>query len=317
MNDQQPVENNEIPNTFGESSNQQPATSYLRKIIDLFLYSNIYIAAAAVTLTWQTQLILFGEFEFDALSVLVFFATMFIYASHRLIGLFSVKKFLKEGRFLIINRYKTHIWIYTGIALIGLTYAFFQVSFRIQLALVIPGLVSLGYVIPFLGFRQNRKLRLRDLNWIKIFLIAVVWGYVTVILPIIETRAVSWSDLLIFIERTVFIFMITLPFDIRDLRVDQYNNVKTIPAVYGIPTTMKLVVGSFIFLLLLTSVNYLLVPESPIYFAAFGLWLSLISTYIFIRISINKSDDYYFTGLLDGTMWIQFVCVWFFHVLPS
>ncbi|MGB1121163.1 MAG: hypothetical protein ACPG3Z_04145, partial [Saprospiraceae bacterium] len=263
------------------------------------------------------QLILFGEFELDTLSVLVFFATMFIYASHRLVGLFSVKKFLKEGRFHIINTYKNHIWIYTGIAVIGLIYAFFQVSFRVQLALVLPGLISLGYVIPFLGFKKNRKLRLRDLNWIKIFLIAIVWAYVTVILPIIEIRSVSWFDVLIFVERAVFIFMITLPFDIRDLKVDQYNNVKTIPAVYGIPFTMKLVFASLIFLLILASANYLFVPDSPIYFAAFGLWLSLISTYIFIRISIDKTDDYYFTGLLDGTMWLQFVCVWAFYVLLS
>lgn len=298
-------------------NNQQSATILIRKIIDLFLYSNVYIAVAAVALTAQTQLILFGEFELDTLSVLVFFATMFIYASHRLVGLFSVKKFLKEGRFHIINTYKNHIWIYTGIAVIGLIYAFFQVSFRVQLALVLPGLISLGYVIPFLGFKKNRKLRLRDLNWIKIFLIAIVWAYVTVILPIIEIRSVSWFDVLIFVERAVFIFMITLPFDIRDLKVDQYNNVKTIPAVYGIPFTMKLVFASLIFLLILASANYLFVPDSPIYFAAFGLWLSLISTYIFIRISIDKTDDYYFTGLLDGTMWLQFVCVWAFYVLLS
>ena len=120
---------------------------YIRKIIDLLFYSNIYIAIAAVAMTWQTQLILFGDFQIDKLSILVFFATMFIYASHRLVGLFSVKHFLEEGRFKVINTYKNHIWIYTGIAFMGLIYAFFQVNFRLQLALVVPGLISLGYVI--------------------------------------------------------------------------------------------------------------------------------------------------------------------------
>lgn len=286
---------------------------YLRKIIDLLFYSNVYIAAAAVALTWQTQLILFGQFQLDALAVLVFFATMFIYASHRLVGLFSVKEFLEEGRFQIINTYKNHIWVYTGIALIGLIYAFFQVNFRLQMALVVPGLISLGYVLPFLGFKKGKKgLRLRDLNWIKIFLIAVVWGYVTVILPILEVRAVEWADLLILLERIVFIFMITLPFDIRDLKVDEYNHVKTIPAVYGIPKTMQLVLFSFLFLMVLVILNYVIIPPKPLYFAVYGLSLSLISTYIFIKISIDKTDDYYFTGLLDGTMWLQFVCVWLF-----
>ncbi|MFT5833223.1 MAG: hypothetical protein ACI97N_000850 [Cognaticolwellia sp.] len=286
---------------------------YIRKIIDLLFYSNIYIAIAAVAMTWQTQLILFGDFQIDKLSILVFFATMFIYASHRLVGLFSVKHFLEEGRFKVINTYKNHIWIYTGIAFMGLIYAFFQVNFRLQLALVVPGLISLGYVIPFLGIKKGKKkLRLRDLNWIKIFLIAVVWGYVTVILPVLEVRSISWSDLLILLERIIFIFMITLPFDIRDLKVDLFNKVKTIPAVYGIPKTMKLVLLSFIFLMILVTINYVLIPPIPKYFALYGLWLSLISTYIFIKISIYKIDDYYFTGLLDGTMWIQFICVWIF-----
>jgi 4-hydroxybenzoate polyprenyltransferase len=286
---------------------------YLRKIIDLLFYSNVYIAAGAVAMTWQTQLILFGKFQFDSLAVLVFFATMFIYASHRLVGLFSVKEFLSEGRFKVINTYKNHIWIYTGIALIGLAYAFFQVNLRLQMALVVPGLISVGYVIPFLGrTKEKRGLRLRDLNWIKIFLIAIVWSYVTVILPILEVRGVEWADLLILLERMIFIFMITLPFDIRDLKVDEFNKVKTIPAVYGIPKTMQLVLFSFLFLMILVILNYVIIPPKPLYFAFFGLWLSLISTYIFIRISINKTDDYYFTGLLDGTMWFQFVCVWMF-----
>jgi 4-hydroxybenzoate polyprenyltransferase len=285
---------------------------YLRKFIDLIFYSNLYIAIGAVALTLQTQLILFGAFELNEVVVLVFFATMLIYALHRLVGLYSVKEFLEEGRFYVINTHKSHIWVYAVIAFLGLVYSFFQVNFTIQMALVIPGLISFGYVLPFLGIGKKRKLRLRDLNWIKIFLIAVVWAYVTVILPILDIRAVNWSDLLIFIERALFIFMITLPFDIRDLKVDKFNNVKTIPAVYGIPTTMKLVLISFILLIIIIGFNYLILPNEPIYFAFHGLLLSLISTYIFIRISIDKSDDYYFTGLLDGTMWIQFLLVWLF-----
>lgn len=286
---------------------------YLRKIIDLIFYSNIYIAAAAVALTWQTQLILFGDFQLDTLAVLVFFATMFIYASHRLVGLFSVKEFLEEGRFYVINSYKNHIWVYAGIAFIGFVYAFFEVNFRLQMALIVPGLISVGYVIPFLGIKKGKKgLRLRDLNWIKIFLIAVVWGYVTVILPILEVRAVRGSDLLILLERMIFVFMIALPFDIRDLKVDKFNGVKTIPSVYGVAKTMQLVLFSFLFLMVLVILNYVIIPIKPLYFAVYGLWLSFILTYIFIRISIDKTDDYYFTGLLDGTMWLQFLCVLMF-----
>jgi len=118
--------------------------------------------------------------------------------------------------------------------------------------LVIPAILSLGYVLPFV--KGNK--RLRDFDYIKIFLVAIVWGVITVLMPILErTTDLTLSHLLILLERMLFIFAITLPFDIRDLKIDAHIDVKTIPSIIGIGKTKKLALFCLIIVVLLAGMN--------------------------------------------------------------
>lgn len=173
-------------------------------------------------------------------------------------------------------------------------------NLKTQLALVLPALLSLGYVIPFLG---KRKLRLRDVNFIKIFLIAVVWAYVTVLLPLLELN-IALDDFAIgmLVERALFIFVITLPFDLRDWEIDQRNGVQTIPAVIGVANTVRL---AFIVLIVWWLLCWFLYTN-PILIA---LGLSGLSTAFFVAIAPKQRHDYFFTALMDGTMILQYALI--------
>ncbi len=275
--------------------------------INLILYSNFFIALCAVALTFQTQLIEFNTLKLDNSIGLAFFATLLIYALHRLVALQKVQKFTNEGRYLVINSYKSHIWIYALLGLLGSIYFFFQMSWNVQFSLVIPGLISLAYVLPVIG--KQKKLRLRDLDGIKIFLVAGVWAYVTVILPILEYTTLGWQHFLLFQERAFFIFAITLPFDIRDLKIDKDINTRTIPALIGTPKTLQLVLCILLGAWLLASLNYWLFGVyDEIGLIALG--ISISSTYIFVKIATRQEHDYYYTGLIDGTMILQFLLFW-------
>jgi 4-hydroxybenzoate polyprenyltransferase len=267
----------------------------LKKVLDLILYSNFYIACCAVAMTLQTQLLLFGTIEYTPVIGLIFFATLMIYAVHRIVGLFRLTDFIEEGRYYIINKFKSHIWLYAGIGLIGSFYCFFQLQRTAQFSLVIPAFLSLGYIFPVFG---KKNLRLRDFNGVKIFLVAIVWAYVSVILPTLEGDALGMATVLMFLERALFIFAITLPFDIRDLKVDAYNEVKTIPATLGVKRTQWL---SIILLGLMLLMAFFLYEWNII----LGLFLSVVLTAFFIKISPKQTNDYFFTGLMDGTMIIQ------------
>jgi len=170
--------------------------------------------------------------------------------------------------------------------------------------LVIPSILSLGYVLPFV--KGNK--RLRDFDYIKIFLVAIVWGVITVLMPILErTTDLTLSHFLILSERMFFIFAITLPFDIRDLKIDAHIAVKTIPSMIGIKKTKKLALFSLVLVMVFAGMNVYLGTYQLVHFVA--IMISCFSTLLFVNYSDKTDADYFFTGLMDGTMILQFLLV--------
>ncbi|MFT4664419.1 MAG: 4-hydroxybenzoate polyprenyltransferase [Polaribacter sp.] len=255
---------------------------------------------------WQTQFILSDKIEFTYLTGLVFLATLFLYAAHRIVGISRLKDFFDVDRYNVIASFKWHIFLYAAVAGVGCLYCFLYLDRALQWALILPGLFSLAYVIPFLG---NKK-RLRDVNHVKIYLIAIVWAFVTVVLPALELKqATTLPVLLMFIERVFFIFIITLPFDIRDLKVDAFSEVKTLPAQLGLEKTLKLGYSCAAVFLLLVLVNLGIGTYSI--GQVVGLFISGISTTWLLSKSSPDRHDYFYSGLMDGTMVFQFLLVYF------
>ncbi|MEM9991436.1 MAG: hypothetical protein AAF738_06695, partial [Bacteroidota bacterium] len=171
-----------------------------------------------------------------------------------------------------------------------------------QVTLVLPTLLSLAYVLPLLTSSR----RLRDLHFIKIFLVATIWASVTVLLPALEMGKLMLSSnkiFLIFLERAFFIFAITLPFDIRDLKIDAHTAVKTIPSEIGVKRTKQLAYLALCLAFITAYFNFQLYTYTLSGWLAIG--ISIFSTGIFVRYSEFAKHDYYFTGILDGTMIIQ------------
>jgi hypothetical protein len=274
--------------------------AFFKRFIDLVLYSNFFIAVCAVAMTLQTQFLLQGFIELSPIVVLIFCATLAVYALHRLIGLAKAKDFLGEGRYFIANKFKSHILVYAIIGMLVGVYYIFQISALLQIAIILPAFFSLGYVLPVFG--KEKKMRLRDYSGLKIFLIAVIWAYVTVLLPALEIGVCNAQVGWMLLERGLFIFAMALPFDIRDLKIDGHNTVQTIPAWIGIPKTIQLagcLLGLFALIAFFT--------YSIMVFLA--LLMSAISTFYLIYLSPKQGHDYFFAALMDGTMIIQFVLV--------
>lgn len=261
-------------------------------------------------MTLQTEFLLYGIVEWSPITSFVFFSTLFLYAVHRIVGLVKVKPFLEKYRYTIIYSFRNHIKLYAFLGGVGALYFFFYLSFSNQLLLIIPAILSLGYVLPFV----NGQKRLRDFDYIKIFLVAVVWGVITVLMPILEhTYHLTTSHFLILLERMCFIFAITLPFDIRDLKIDEHIEVKTIPAKIGILKTKQLGAGMLCITFVLAGANWSLGVYS--WYTLIAIFLSCMSTFFLIQYSDQTDEDYFFTGLMDGTMILQFLLVVFFSFM--
>jgi len=283
---------------------------WLSAFINFLLYGNFWIAFAAICSSWQTSFLLQSRFENHQLHIFIFFATLFLYSLHRYVGLKEVKSFSSEGRFLIIKKFKNHILAFALVASVASFFLFWTLPTEIQLALIPAALVSLSYVLPVLD--ANR--RLRDLNFIKIFLIALSWAWISVILPAIHLEQFNNPAIwIMFVERSFFILAITLPFDIRDLQLDAHSAVRTIPSWLGVRKT-KIVANLLLVLsLFLAGWNYFNGFYKLGGFIA--ILLSLFISQILINNSSKEKHDYYFSGLIDGLIVLQFILVILFALI--
>lgn len=292
--------------------NIRPNKSYLSvySFIDLILYGNFWIAFCAVAMTAQTMLLTGQTLTWTPLLGFVGFSTLMLYALHRIVGLQKVQAFTDRGRYFVIQKYRKHILVYALTGAVGALICFFLLHRKTQVLLIIPGVLSLGYVIPFLSGRK----RLRDLNHIKIYLVALVWAWITVVLPLLESN-LDHPDILqnalLFLERACFIFAITLPFDIRDLQIDGHTGVQTIPSRIGVKNSkylgLTLLFCSFTFALL--NLNFGLYSHAQF----LGLSFSLVFTAVLVFLSDRRKEDYFFTGAIDGSMIFQFLMIYLFN----
>jgi 4-hydroxybenzoate polyprenyltransferase len=276
----------------------------LRSLINLLLYGHFWIAAAALAMTIQTHLLLEGSWNWSDLDAFIASGTLTIYALHRMVVLRLAGEHRPEGRFEIMETFRWHIIAYAALAAIIAAYFYWQLPASLKLSLLIPNLIALGYVLPLLNGR-----RLRDLPYLKIFLISLSWAWITVIAPAQSVGlAIDRSILLMALERACFIFAITIPFDIRDMVQDQQAAVSTLPGQWGILRAKRTALVALMMMMLLVLLNFGLGYYTP--GIGLGLFFSAISSAVLIWKATPERHDYYFTGLLDGTMILQLGLVW-------
>lgn len=278
---------------------------YLRAILDFLLYTNLWLAAAALAMATQTQLLLSGRLDPTPLLGFIFFATMLLYAIHRLVGLKKLGEAAPPfGRYEKIAAFKNTLNILVPAAAALAGYCFFELQATVKLAAVWPSIIALAYVIPLWRGR-----RLRDLHYIKIFLIAVAWSWITVYLPALELgMSKNIPMLIITLERLLFIFALTLPFDIRDLDADRRDGVKTIPGRLGIRRTKRLALACLLAMLALAALNHHIDVYSTAHFLALA-FSALASGSLIAAASMEKSD-YFYSGAVDGMMILQPFLLW-------
>jgi len=278
---------------------------WLYDFLNLLLYSNLWIATCALVLSWQTHWLFSRELIWHPLYGFIAVATLFLYALHRIIGLKKVTDFRETGRYRIVSKFRQHIFLYCILGGLTALILFWQLSRSVQLSLILPTLLSLGYVAPI--FKKSN--RLRDFHYVKIFLLAGVWAWVTVVLPAWEFNfGPSKVVCLLFAERLLFIFALGLLFDIRDLSIDVHTHVKTLPTKLGVARTQQL---SYTLLLAMLGMSGLL-WQNGFYtgWTVTAMIVSAIVSAVLVRFSASTKHDYYFAGLVDSAMVVQFLLVW-------
>lgn len=281
-------------------------SGWIAKFIDLILYSNLFIALGALCMVWQVEWIM-GVFDpYSRLAWFMFFSTLFVYAMHRIVGFTIIEKKLENRRIQVIRKFQLHIIIYAIISALAGLYLAFQLRWETLLSLLIPTTVSILYIVPIFG----RGKRLRDLPFVKLFAIGIVWVCALVVTPLIDLEVQLQLDhYLLMIEKLFFIIGITIPFDIRDIEVDRLYKIDTLPLHLGVTRSIR--IATVLLLLASSLVGFLLIRGFYNPADTIALVLSYILTLLAVSRANRKRHDYYFAGVLDGTIIMQFALLFF------
>src|SRR6185437_12937670 len=83
-------------------------------------------------------------------------------------------------------------------------------------------------VIPF-----GKKKRIKDYGVLKIITLSLLWTLVTVWFPVNSMNVETKLFLFVFVKRFVFMFILCLLFDMRDIEIDNNENIHTTAVVLG------------------------------------------------------------------------------------
>jgi hypothetical protein len=199
----------------------------LRQLFDFYINSSIHVALAVVSLSWLTLL----EFEIpfdECILLFIFFASV---TGYNFVKYFGLAKFHHRS----LADWLKLIQVFSFFCFVFMCFYAFKIEPKTLLYILGLCVITFLYAIPFLPkrFLFDEKQNLRNIGGVKIYIIALVWTGVTVVLPLVNNDIpISEEAIITAIQRFVFVIALTLPFEIRDLQFDSLK-LSTIPQKIG------------------------------------------------------------------------------------
>lgn len=203
----------------------------LRQVVNFYIHSSIHVALAVYSMAWITLMDFNIPYDANVL-YFIFYASI---TGYNFVKFFGMARFHHRS----LTRWLKIIQLFSFVCFLLMCYYAFMLKEKTILYIAGFGLVTFLYAIPFLPTRffKDEKHNLRSIAGLKVYLIAVVWSGVTVFLPLLNNGGQINSDVILTaLQRFLFVIILMLPFEIRDL---QYDSLKlaTIPQKLGVNGT--------------------------------------------------------------------------------
>lgn len=203
----------------------------IKQLFDFYINSSIHVALAVYALTYIT-LLEFGIPYDETILYFVFYASI---TGYNFVKYFGLAKFHHRS----LARWLKAIQVFSLFCFVLMCYYALRLPTHVLLVLSIFGVITFFYAIPFLPKRllMDNYQNLRNIGGLKVYVIALVWSGVTVFLPLIKHEFTISTDVLITgLQRFIYVIVLLLPFEIRDLKFDSLK-LATIPQRIGVKRT--------------------------------------------------------------------------------
>ncbi len=213
----------------------------LKHLFDFYLDSSIHVALSCFALVNCTYLILNISINYSV-ALFAFFGTIAGYNFVKFDALARSKK----------NKMNWKLKAIAGLSFLSLFFGFYNFLALQNITKIIAGLfliLTILYTLPFFPNEKNAR------NWagFKIYIVAICWVGVTLILPILNSGYKIQAEIAILIlQRLLLIFSLILIFEINDLKNDD-PHLKTVPQQIGVKNTKTL---GFVLLVIFTGLGF-------------------------------------------------------------
>ncbi len=254
----------------------------LRQNIRFLINSNIWVAFCVFSLSLSSEILL--RTSNFSVSQFVFFSTLFIYNFQRSVRIF---KGFNHARKDWLYKNRSVIYFLMFFSLLISSYHFSNFKFNTQIAVLFTAFLSFFY--PF---------GLRNIPYVKIFVISFVWAIGSMLLLLIENEITITQNVILHLaSRFLFVFAITVPFDIRDLEHD-LGKLKTIPLLLG--TKKSKCLANFVILICVCIAGFQYFQNNITVSNLLALILLYILTLALITKSDIKNNDIYFSFWIES-----------------
>lgn len=202
------------------------------------MYSNVWVSIAVACFT-ALSFVKFGEMLWSY-TLFTLTATISAYNYMRIVQMPSDLDQKNHQKFWMNTHLMQAVFFTLVFSILSfilfLDFASWRWVWLMAPAVIVSMLYPLGFKNAFRSFTS-----LRNVPGLKLILISVSWSYVTYIIPVLLMDQLSLIDIIEFIARSFFIAALIIPFDIRDLQIDD-EHMRTLPQRLGIKKSRQLAI---------------------------------------------------------------------------
>ena len=268
---------------------------FLKQLFDFYINASIHVALSVYALVRITELYFKLPYN-ESLDYFIFYGTI---SGYNFIKYAGVAKLHHRS---LTNQLKS-IQVFSLFCFLAMCYYAWQLPLKTLIYCIPLELLTVLYAVPFLsGFQKN----LRNISYLKIIIVALVWTGFTVVLPFLDAQKTIDSTVILYsVQRFLIVMVLILPFDIRDLKFDAIS-LQTIPQKIGVNNTKKL--GFFLLLLSLT-IEFYIMNNMAVKNAFFAFFILLLFFLMRAKKEQNKYYSSFWVEVLPVLWWALVFCI--------
>ncbi len=273
----------------------------VKRFFEFIFFGSIFISICAVALCIETNVLLHLPLNNFLFYLFIFSATLLQYNLHYLFKKSAVKA---SDRWAWSQKNKTTHWLLIITAVVFVIAGLYGFNIYHFIFLSVSGFITLLYSVPVLPFKAKK--RIKDFGVVKIVTLVLIWTLVTVCFPAAHKVNSGPLFILIFAARFIFIFILCLMFDMRDVDIDSKENIKTIPLIAGRQKTRRIIYFLLVLFVLVSLLQYF---QNNNFIQLNSMLISASATFFVVKISNREHSDFFYLACVDGMMLLQAMLV--------